>query len=163
MSDSTQTQPTSARVAMSNAMVRLHKEQFGRGPTLVRSHFAGPDALLCVLEEVLLPAELKLIELGEDGRVRDARVAFQVATADAFIAEVEAILGRRVRAFGSAIDAHKNVVFENFLFESQAATDGDGPAGAQEQERGAAAPSLDGSEWPAPQAGLLRRHGLCGR
>ena len=69
MSDSTQTQPTSARVAMSNAMVRLHKEQFGRGPTLVRSHFAGPDALLCVLEEVLLPAELKLIELGEDGLV----------------------------------------------------------------------------------------------
>lgn len=117
MSDSTQTQPTSARVAVSNAMVSLHKEQFGRGPTLVRSHFAGPDALLCVLEEVLLPAELKLIELGEDGRVRDARVAFQVATADAFIAEVEAILGRRVRAFGSAIDAHKNVVFENFLFE----------------------------------------------
>ena len=42
--------------AVSNAMVRLHKEQFGRGPIQARSHFAGPDALTCVLEQVLLAA-----------------------------------------------------------------------------------------------------------
>ncbi len=113
---------------VSNAMVRLHKEQFGRGPTQARSHFAGPDALMCVLEDVLLPAELKMIELGDDARVRDARVSFQVATADAFIGEVEAIVHRKVRAFGSAIDAGMNVVFENFAFEPQAATDGSAPA-----------------------------------
>jgi uncharacterized protein YbcI len=117
-------------MAISNAMVRIHKEQFGRGPTVARSHFAGPDALTCVLEDVLLPAELKLIGLGQDGRVRDARIAFQVATADEFIAAVEAIVNRKVRAFGSAIDASTNVVFENFLFESQAATDGDGRSSA---------------------------------
>ena len=28
--------------AVSNALVALHKEQFGRGPTTARSHFAGP-------------------------------------------------------------------------------------------------------------------------
>ena len=106
---------------VSNAMVRLHKEQFGRGPTQARSNFAGPDALLCVLEDVLLPAELKMIELGEDGRVRDARVSFQVATADEFIGEVEAIVNRKVRAFGSAIDTKTNVVFENFFFEPRPA------------------------------------------
>jgi hypothetical protein len=27
-------------------MVRLRKEQFGRGPTIARSQFAGPDMLL---------------------------------------------------------------------------------------------------------------------
>jgi hypothetical protein len=27
-------------------MVRLHKEQFGRAPTIARSQFAGPDMLL---------------------------------------------------------------------------------------------------------------------
>ena len=43
--------------ATSNALVALHKEQFGRGPTTARSYFAGPDALVCVLEDVLLPAE----------------------------------------------------------------------------------------------------------
>ena len=40
--------------AVSRAMVALHKEQFGRGPTRARSHFAGQDALVCVLENVLL-------------------------------------------------------------------------------------------------------------
>jgi uncharacterized protein YbcI len=123
MSEQTQVQPTSVLLAVSNAMVRLHKDQFGRGPTQARSHFAGPDALLCVLEEVLLPAELKMIELGDDSRVRDARVSFQVATADAFVSEVEAIVQRKVRAFGSAIDTKMNVVFENFYFEPQAAAD----------------------------------------
>jgi uncharacterized protein YbcI len=113
---------------VSNAMVRLHKEQFGRGPTQARSHFAGPDSLMCVLEDVLLPAELKMIELGDDARVRDARVSFQVATADDFIAAVEGIVNRKVRAFGSAIDTRMNVVFENFAFEPQAAPDGSAAA-----------------------------------
>ncbi len=128
MSEPTQARPTPALMEVSNAMVRLHKEQFGRGPTQARSHFAGPDGLMCVLEDVLLPAELKMIELGDDARVRDARVSFQVATADEFIATVEAIVNRKVRAFGSAIDTAMNVVFENFAFEPQAATDGSAPA-----------------------------------
>ena len=34
---------------VSNAMVALHKEQFGRGPTKAQSHLAGADALLCVM------------------------------------------------------------------------------------------------------------------
>lgn len=113
--------------AVSNAIVRLHKEHFGRGPTHARSHFAGPDALTCVLEDVLLPVELKMIEVGEEARVRDSRVSFQVATAGDFIAEIEAIVDRKVRAFGSAVDTATNVVFENFVFEprpSAPATDG---------------------------------------
>ena len=109
-------------MGVSNAMVRLHKEQFGRGPTQARSHFAGPDALMCVLDDALLPAELKMIELGEDGRVRDARASYQAATAAEFIREVEGITNRKVRAFGSAVDTTTNVVFENFAFESR--TDG---------------------------------------
>jgi uncharacterized protein YbcI len=112
---------TSVLMAVSNAMVRLHKEQFGRGPTQARSHFAGPDALVCVLEDTLLPAELKMVELHEEGRVRDARVAFQAATADEFVGAVEEIVGRKVRAFASAVDAGNNVVFENFVFETNAA------------------------------------------
>jgi uncharacterized protein YbcI len=108
---------TTKLMAISNAMVRLHKEQFGRGPTQARSHFAGPDALLCVLDDALLPAERKMVELGEESRVRDGRVSFQAATAAEFIAAVEEILGRRVRSFASAVDPGKNVVFENFAFE----------------------------------------------
>lgn len=34
---------------VSNALVRLYKELFGRGPTKARSYCAGPDMLCCVL------------------------------------------------------------------------------------------------------------------
>ena len=69
------------------------KEQFGRGPTRVRSHFASPDALPCVM-----------VEMGEQQRVRESRLFLQVATADQSVATVETITGRTVRAFASATD-----------------------------------------------------------
>jgi uncharacterized protein YbcI len=107
----------SAMAAVSNALVALHKEQFGRGPTKARSHFAGPDALVCVLENALLPAERKLVALGQQTSVRETRGAFQVATADEFIAAIEQIVQRKVRSFASAVDPDADTVFENFHFE----------------------------------------------
>ena len=111
--------------AVSNAMVRLHKEHFGRGPTNSRSSFAGPDVLVCVLSDVLLPAERKMVGLGQQERVRDSRTSFQAATETEFTAAVEQIVQRKVIAFASGIDADNNVIFETFLF---AAADG-GDAG----------------------------------
>jgi len=111
--------------AVSNAMVKLHKEQFGRGPTSAQSHFAGSDALVCVLQDALLPAERKLVELGDQGRVRESRIAFQAATQAEFISAVEEIVARKVRAFGSAVDPEADVVFENFYFERESGGDGD--------------------------------------
>ena len=110
--------------AVSNAMVKLHKEQFGRGPTQARAHFAGPDALVCVLQDVLLPAERKMVELGEQQRVRESRVAFQAATQDEFVTAVEQIVGRKVHAFASGVDADRDVVFETFYFERDGSHDG---------------------------------------
>ncbi len=101
-------------MTLSNALVKLHKEQFGRGPTQARAYFAGPDLLVCVLEEVLLPVERKLVELGDSARVRESRMAFQAATAASFIAVVEGNLGRSVRAFATAVDPVANVAFENY-------------------------------------------------
>ena len=103
--------------AVSNAMVRLHKEQFGRGPTNARSHFAGPDTLVCTLEAALLPAERAMVEMGEHQRVRETRTFFQVATADRFVSAVEAIVERKVRGFASAIDPASELVWEVFAFE----------------------------------------------
>ncbi len=116
----------SALAAVSNAMIKLHKEQFGRGPSNARSHFAGSDALMCTLEDPLLPAERKMVEMGDPGRVRDSRVAFQAATQAEFIAAVEEIVDRKVveeivdrkvMAFASAVDPEHNTVFECFRFE----------------------------------------------
>jgi len=113
---------------VSNAMVALHKEQFGRGPTRVQSHFAGADALLCVMDDALLPAETKMVAMGEQQRVRESRMFFQVATAAEFIAAVETITGRTVRAFASASDPDNGVVMENFIFEPEGRGDGRPPA-----------------------------------
>jgi uncharacterized protein YbcI len=112
-----QTKLANDMAAVSRAMVSLHKQQFGRGPTRARSQFIGRDALLCVLENALLPAEQRMVELGEAQRVRESRIAFQVATADEFIAAVEQIVYRKVSAFASAVDPENDVVFENFMFE----------------------------------------------
>ena len=133
MADGTKLQSDMA--AVSRAMVALHKEQFGRGPTRVRSHFAGQDTLVCVLENVLLPAELKLVEMGDVERVREGRISFQAATASEFIAAVEQILYRKVRAFSSAVDAHQDTVFEVFTFE---------PRGAEELGDDLGGPMSDG-------------------
>jgi len=112
---------------VSNAMVALHKEQFGRGPTKAQSHLAGPDALLCVMDDALLPAERTMVGMGEQQRVRESRMFMQVATADQFIATVEDITGRTVRAFASATDPDQGVVMENFIFAPESGRDGRSP------------------------------------
>jgi uncharacterized protein YbcI len=114
---------------VSNAMVALHKEQFGRGPTRAQSHLAGADALICVMDDALLPAEWTMVEMGEQQRVRESRMFLQVATADQFIATVEKLTGRHVRAFASATDPDRGVVVENFIFEPEHRRDGRPPPG----------------------------------
>ncbi len=86
---------------ISNAMVRLYKEQFGRGPTKAGTNYAGPDCLVSTLEDSLTPAERRMVELGEHQRLRDIRTFFQHATEQQFCETVEEITGRKVRAFVS--------------------------------------------------------------
>src|SRR4051794_40384998 len=114
--------------AVSNAIVKLHKEQFGRGPTHARTDFAGRDTLVCTLDNALLPAERAMVDMGEDQRVRESRTFLQAATARLFIQAVEETLGREVRAFASATDPGANVVFEVFALHAEegASTDGRG-------------------------------------
>jgi len=102
---------------LSREMVRLYKNQFGRGPTRARSDFAGPDVIICTLEESLTPAEKRMAELGDHQRLRDLRLYFQHATEDQFCEIVERVLGRKVRAFISGMDAGKDVAAEIFYLE----------------------------------------------
>jgi uncharacterized protein YbcI len=83
---------------VSNAVVKLHKEQFGRGPTNSRADYAGRDVLVCTLENALLPAERALIQMGRDQGVRDSRTQLQAATEQLFIDTIEELTGRKVRA-----------------------------------------------------------------
>lgn len=109
--------PDSTHAEISRAMVRIYKDQFGRGPTRARADFAGPDVLLCTLEDSLTPAERSLAGMGEHQRLRDTRLFFQHATEDEFRGTIEEILGRKVRGFISGIDTEQDISVEIFYLE----------------------------------------------
>src|SRR3954470_4097681 len=79
--DDVNTGPADERYSMplelSNEMVRLYKTLFGRGPTRARTSFAGPDVIVCTLENSLTKAEQNMAALGEHQRLRDVRMFFQ--------------------------------------------------------------------------------------
>jgi uncharacterized protein YbcI len=103
--------------ALSNEMVALYKEHLGRGPTRVRANWAGDNALIVTLEDSLTRAEHRLVEMGEDARLRDQRTFSQYATVVEFTEITERLTGRTVRAFVSGIDTRADVCSEVFYFE----------------------------------------------
>src|SRR3954465_6934472 len=90
---------------ISNEMVRLYKQQFGRGPTTAKTVWAGPDVLTVILESTLTPAERNLVRLGEHQRLRETRMYFQYASVREFCEPVERLTGRKVRSFVSGTDS----------------------------------------------------------
>jgi uncharacterized protein YbcI len=109
-------QRTSVTAEISNTMVRLYKEQFGRGPTKARTLWCSDDVLTVILESTLTPAERNLAAMGEHQRLRDTRTFLQYATVREFCEPVEAITGRKVRSFLSAIDTEvEGLSIETFI------------------------------------------------
>ena len=94
----------SVTLAISNAMVHLYKQQFGRGPTKTRTNWCGPDLITVTLEDTLTPAEHNLVRMGQHQRLRDLRLYFQYSSVPEFCEPIERITGRKVRAFISGID-----------------------------------------------------------
>jgi uncharacterized protein YbcI len=103
---------------LTNAMVGLYKNLFGRGPTKARSNYAGPDTLLVTIENSLTPAERNMAAMEEHKRLRDIRTFFQHSSEQEFVDTVEQITGRKVRAFVSGIDTKRDVSSEVFYLEA---------------------------------------------
>jgi uncharacterized protein YbcI len=101
--------------AVSNEMVKIYKDQFGRGPTKTRTNWAGPDVLVVTLEDTFTPAERSLRKLGEHERLRELRMLFQYAEIDVFCAPIERLTGRKVKAFISGIDTEADLACELFV------------------------------------------------
>jgi uncharacterized protein YbcI len=99
---------------VSQAMVRLYQEQFGRGPESVQTHFASPDILISILSNSLTPVERNMRDIGEAQRLRDIRMMFQHTTEPQFRAIVETITGRRVIGFMSGMDVNVDESCEVF-------------------------------------------------
>ena len=102
---------------ISNAMVALYKEAFGRGPTKVRARFAEADTLLITLESSLTVAERNLVAMGEHRRLREARLFLADALEGQARAIVERALGRKTVAYVSGLDTARDVTIHLFTLE----------------------------------------------
>ena len=101
-------------VAVTDAMVVLHKRYHHRKPVTAKTQMLGDDLLACVLGGVYTDVEQTMIELQRAPTVKDTRSAFQNAMKHKFIGEVERLSGRTVSAFIS--DSHVGPDIEIELF-----------------------------------------------
>ena len=108
-----------ALVELSNAMVALHREYFGRGPGAAKS-FVDDEMVVCVLSDIYTAVERTLIAAGQAEHVRRTRGLHLKALEDEYKASVEAITGRPVEAFLSAVHVDPDVAIEVFLLGDRA-------------------------------------------
>src|SRR5262245_28030553 len=116
----TRSPDTGARVgeqlaAVTNGIVRLFREYYGRGPTKAKSYILDDRIIICVLEETMTQVEQTLVENGHGDKVRDVRLTFQEAMADEFTREVSACMGREVIAYHSQLTLDPDIGFEFFV------------------------------------------------
>jgi uncharacterized protein YbcI len=104
--------------AISNAVVGIYGEYYGRGPTKAKS-YAFDNYVLCVLEDILTTVERTLVDKGQEDLVRTVRLTFQEAVADSFTDAVGEIMGRRVIAYHSQVTVHPPIGFEFFVLEEE--------------------------------------------
>lgn len=103
--------------AISNAIVQIYSECYGRGPTKAKS-YAFEDFVLCVMEDILTTVESTLVDNGQEALVRAVRLRFQNSVAKRFKSAVSEITGRTVIAYNSQVAFHPAVGFEIFVLGS---------------------------------------------
>jgi uncharacterized protein YbcI len=102
--------------AISNGILGIHREQYGRGADRARTIMHG-DYVACFLEGIFTPVEHTLIKAGKFDQVRETRQSFQDALSDEFRAVVEQHTGRKVAAFFSQIHRDPDMALEGFALE----------------------------------------------
>jgi uncharacterized protein YbcI len=108
------------RAAISNALVGLKKEFYGKGPVAAKTYF-NDDWVFTVLEGGLTRNEETLLAAGEKDLVRMVRLKFQEAMTSTICGAVEEILGREVLTYHSQVLFEPMRTVEMFLLAPEAA------------------------------------------
>jgi len=103
--------------AISNAIVGIHREHFGRGASRART-VMGADYVICFLEDIYTPVERTLIEAGRFESVQETRTAFQDTMRETFSDAVEELTGREVVGFLSQVHVDPDLAVETFILKS---------------------------------------------
>jgi uncharacterized protein YbcI len=102
---------------VTDAMVALHQHYHHRAPVSAKTTLLGDDLLACVMGGVYTDVEKTMIELERSTIVQETRSAFQNAMQHKFIAAIERLSGRRVRAFISNHHVGPDMEIEFFLLQ----------------------------------------------
>jgi uncharacterized protein YbcI len=114
------------RSAISQAIVRIHAEHYGKGATQAKT-YAWDNLVVCVLRDVLTTAERTLVELDRVEAVRELRTTFQFTMEGTFRSAIERLTGRKVRSFMSQVDPVQGYGVETFVLEPLDGANGAGP------------------------------------
>jgi uncharacterized protein YbcI len=106
----------SVRAEVSNAMVGLKKEFYGKGPTKAKT-FLNDNYVFCVMEGGLTRNEETLIGRGHEDLVRSYRLRFQEAMERPTVQAVERITDRKVIGYHSQIVFNPERAFEIFVLD----------------------------------------------
>ena len=100
--------------AISDGLVALLKEFYGRGPTRAKSYFED-DLVVCVLRGGFSRVEQTLLEGGRGDAVINQRMEFQEVMRKRFEAVIADATGRRVIGFMSGNQQEPDMMCEVFI------------------------------------------------
>jgi uncharacterized protein YbcI len=100
--------------AISDGMVALLKEFYGRGPTRAKSYYED-DLVVCVLRGGFSRVEQTLLDGGRGHAVIQQRMEFQEVMRDRFTGVIEQATDRAVIGFMSGNQQHPDLMCEVFI------------------------------------------------
>lgn len=100
--------------AISDGLVALLKEFYGRGPTQAKSYYQD-DLVVCVLRGGYTQVEQTLLDGGRGSAVIEQRMQFQELMRDRFEEVVEKATGRKVIGFMSGNQQEPDLMCEVFV------------------------------------------------
>ncbi len=106
--------PGDLLTAISDGMVALLREFYGRGPTRTKSYYQD-DLVVCVLRGGFSRVEQTLLDGGRGNDVIQQRMAFQEVMRDRFTGVIEQATGRPVIGFMSGNQQDPDLMCEVFI------------------------------------------------
>ncbi len=100
--------------AISDGMVALLKEYYGRGPSRAKSYYED-DLVVCVLRGGFSRVEQTLLDGGRGAAVISQRIEFQEVMRERFDAVIEDATGRPVIGFMSGNQQRPDMMCEVFI------------------------------------------------
>jgi uncharacterized protein YbcI len=102
--------------ALARAVVRVHRDYVGRGPTKAQAFFRG-NVVVVIMEDVMTKAEQSLVASGQDDAVLEMRCRFQKAMGPELREIVERLTGCKVDAFMSDNHIDPDAAVEIFVLD----------------------------------------------